>query len=927
MNSATSAKETFVAPTAASSEERIAMSHQRYAEDRLVCSLAEPALDLADAGGKAANLSGMVRAGLPVPPGFVVLTAAYRAFVDIYALAPLIEAHWRALDPADVANLEDAAAAIRAAFQAAPFPPVLAEPLLAAYAALGDNAAVAVRSSATAEDLPHASFAGQQDTFLNIAGADALLDAVKRCWGSLWTARAMAYRARQGIAPEQVSLAIVVQEMIAADAAGVMFTVDPVSGADKEMLINATWGLGDALVAGRVNPDTIIADKRTGAIKSVEVGDKAIMTTPAAVGTVEAAVDPARRSQPALTTDQVAELVHFGRTLESLFGGAQDVEWAVMGDQVLLLQSRPVTTIAAPAGPPGDDAWPEHAHFPAQPFDFWTQQDLGERWPDPVTPLTWSISEPMTQISMERAVAGLKAPYAGKIRWCRRAYGHAYLNEGALLFVYTDGFGMPLQMLGGGLTHPGAQPARAEKWQPGKVLRHLPWYWQVATGWERNVARFEADFPTIDRWVDEFMARDLSGEPDGVLLDEARAVWFARVLESIGYHTNTTSLSMAALSQMEKLLDEQISDAALAHTLAGGLSGVIAAEIAPDLWAMAQTLRSLGLAEIILTQTPTDALATLRAEDAAKPFVAQLGRFLQRHGHRCMVEAELLHPRWAEAPEQVIQSLATYVQMETAPVAVNMDAARRRDEATVAVEARLNWWQRRRFRNTLARLHRFTRLRDNGQHYIVKLLLPMRCLYAELGRRWAERGWLQTAADIFFLVEEELSAVIAAGDPAAAGLDLRLTVAERRAAYTYWFTQPAPDALDAHGAPVTMRALTGDVLTGMAASPGEVEGRARVVMTPAGASALQPGDILVTRATDPGWTPVFSIIGGAVLEIGGTLSHGAIVAREYGLPAVVNVPQATQRIQDGQMIRVDGTNGRVWLLTVGTAGTDMARST
>jgi hypothetical protein len=370
-----------------------------------------PALTLADAGGKGANLNALVRAGLPVPPGFVVLTAAYRVFVAAHDLAPLIEAQWAALDQTSAAAFEQASAVLRAAFDAAPFPAELAAPILAAYAALGDGVAVAVRSSATAEDLPDASFAGQQDTYLNIDGADALLDAVKRCWGSLWTARAMAYRARQGILPAQVSLAVVVQVMAPATAAGVLFTVNPVTGAADEMLINATWGLGEALVSGRVNPDEIVADKATGRIKQSTVGEKAIMTASTGAGVAEVAVAAAQRKQLALTPDQVAELAQLGRDLEALFGQAQDVEWAIAGDRVVLLQSRPVTTIAPPAGLPGDDAWPTLDGLAAQPFDFWTQQDLGERWPDPVTPLTWSISEHMTQVSMANMVARLDAPY------------------------------------------------------------------------------------------------------------------------------------------------------------------------------------------------------------------------------------------------------------------------------------------------------------------------------------------------------------------------------------------------------------------------------------------------------------------------------------------------------------------------------------
>ena len=863
------------------------------------------------AGGKGANLGAMVRAGLPVPDGFVVTTAAYRAFVAAAGLAPLIATQWQAIDPASAASFEDASAQLRQAFAAAPFPDDLAAPILAAYAGLGEAAPVAVRSSATAEDLPDASFAGQQDTYLNITGNAALLDAVKRCWGSLWTARAMAYRHRQGIDPVQVSLAVVVQAMAPADAAGVLFTVNPVTGAADEMVINATWGLGEALVAGRVNPDTIIAAKADGRVKEVALGDKAVMTAAVAGGTDEVAVDTARRSAQAIDEEQVAELVRLGRELESLFGGPQDVEWAVAGGTVILLQSRPVTTLAAPAGVPGDDDWPQLGGLEAQPFDFWTQQDLGERWPDPVTPLTWSISEPMTQVSMDRMVDGLKAPYAGKIRWNMRAFGHAWLNEGALLYAYTHGLGMPLAMIASGLTHPGARPEGADGWQLGKVLRHLPVYWRVARSWEPNVRRFEAEFPAIDGWVDDFMARDLSDAGDAQLLDEARDVWFARILDAIAWHTNATSLSMSALTQMETFVAKHMGDAALAQTLAGGLSGVIAAEIAPDLWEMAQMLRAAGLDSLVTEQEPAAALAALRAAPAAKPFFARLDRFLQRHGHRCMVEAELLYPRWAEAPEQVIQSVATYLAMSSAPAAVSADAARRREEATAQVEARLNRFQRGSFRRNLEKLHYFTRMRDNGQNYVVKLLLPMRHLYAVLGERWAARGWLDDPSDVFFLVAEELTAVTTTRDPAAAGLDLRAKAAGRRAAYAYWFTQPTPDALDRHRVPVAVAVQDGNTLTGMAASPGQVTGRARVVMTPQEASTLAPGDILVTRATDPGWTPVFSIIGGAVLEIGGTLSHGAIVAREYGLPAVVNVPQATQRIRDGQEITIDGTRGTV----------------
>ena len=269
----------------------------------------------------------------------------------------------------------------------------------------------------------------------------------------------------------------------------------------------------------------------------------------------------------------------------------------------------------------------------------------------------------------------------------------------------------------------------------------------------------------------------------------------------------------------------------------------------------------------------------------------------------------------------MLASVATYLQMDTTrfdPAAVEAEQRRQREEATEQVAANLDFLRRPFFRASLKRLHRLLRLRDNGQHFLVKLLLPPRVLFAEMARRWAARGWLETADDFFFLVTEEIEQVLAADQPD--GLDLAHIAAERRAAYDYWFDYPFPEVVNAAGQPVELAAEADDepnVLTGIPASQGTVTGTARVIHTPQAANQLQAGDILVTRATDPGWTPVFSVIGGLVLEVGGQLSHGAIVAREYGLPAVVNVAGATGRIADGETITVDGRRGRVKLVAGG----------
>jgi pyruvate,water dikinase len=378
-------------------------------------------------------------------------------------------------------------------------------------------------------------------------------------------------------------------------------------------------------------------------------------------------------------------------------------------------------------------------------------------------------------------------------------------------------------------------------------------------------------------------------------------------------------MSSTSFSTLEGLAGRWLGNKELAHTLLTGLTGIIAAEMVPALWQMAQQLRVLGLQDVVQGRPAEAALDDLRAHPAARPFLAQFDAFLARHGHRCMTEAEWRYPRWAEAPDQVLEAVAGYLQSDGHfdPLENESRQQASRLEVMATVEGRLNPFQRGYFRRVVGRAERLVRMRDNGQHFLVKLALPMRRMFALIAERWAARGWLAQPDDFWFLLAGEIEAVLAAGDPTAAGLDLRGLAAERRRAYDYWFGKPFPELLDSSGRPMAHPALaagTGDSLGGVPASAGRATGVARVILTPREASAVQPGEILVTRATDPGWTPLFSVIGAIVLEVGGQLSHGAIVAREYGLPAVVNVPEATRRIRDGQTITVDGTIGKIFLL-------------
>ncbi len=319
----------------------------------LVLALNDVSATLPLVGGKGASLARMARAGFPVPPGFLVTTDAYRAFVETKALqAAIVELAKNAARPS-----EDISKEIRALFERVSIPPDVLHEIQRAYAdltqATGDSSPLAVRSTATAEDLPGASFAGQHDSFLNVRGEQALLDAVKRCWSSLWTARALEYRRRQGIEPSEVWMAVVVQQMVDAQAAGVLFTANPMSGARDEIVLDASWGLGEAIVGGLVTPDHLVVNKTTDAIKEIKIGDKAVMTTLSNTGTIESEVEESKRHAQVVSVAQVTELVILGRAIENLYGAPQDIEWCLAKEKLYIVQARPITAL-----PPAPVPWP-----------------------------------------------------------------------------------------------------------------------------------------------------------------------------------------------------------------------------------------------------------------------------------------------------------------------------------------------------------------------------------------------------------------------------------------------------------------------------------------------------------------------------------------------------------------------------------------
>src|SRR5919112_625240 len=378
--------------------------------------------DIALVGGKGANLGELSRAGLPVPPGYVVTTAAYDTFVEVSGIKGEVVALASVPRAEDPAGFEEVAEGIRALFSEGKVPQEMADEIRAAYQELGEDGeiAVAVRSSATAEDLAGASFAGQQETYLNVRGAEALLEAVENCWASLWTARAMAYRTRQGIAPETVSLAVVVQRMVESEAAGVMFTANPSNGRRNELTISAAWGLGESVVSGTVTPDSIVVEKGSGRVLSRETADKGVMTVYTEDRTAERPVPEAQRRELVLDDEMAAALARYGATIEQHYGIPQDIEWALTGGDFFIVQSRPITALPEPMGDP-PTAW----SVPI-PKGFYVRASIVEQMPDPLSPLFADLAYGSVPRSLDKLMNGL--------------LGSDTLRQGELAFPTVNGY-------------------------------------------------------------------------------------------------------------------------------------------------------------------------------------------------------------------------------------------------------------------------------------------------------------------------------------------------------------------------------------------------------------------------------------------------------------------------------------------------------
>lgn len=848
---------------------------------------------IAVVGGKGANLGSLSRLeGIRVPAGFCVTTDAYRRVVES---TPALDAQLDQLarvDPDDQEAIRTLGAEIRRTIEAIAVPDDLAEAITGALARSGAQAAYAVRSSATAEDLPTASFAGQQDTYLNIVGPTAILRHVSRCWASLFTERAVTYRRRNGIDHRTVRMAVVVQRMVLPEASGILFTADPVTGNRTVATVDAGFGLGEALVSGLVNPDVFKVRHGEVVARTISAKQRAVHALPAG-GTREVAVDAQRQEQPALTDAQAVRLVELGRRIEAHFGRPQDIEWCLVGDDFHIVQSRPITTLF-----PVPDSGDQDNHV-------YVSVGHQQMMTDPMKPLGLSMWQLTAMVQMHEAGGRLfvdvtrrlasPASRAGLLDLMGR--GDPLVRDALETVLDREDFvpSLPDGPAGGPRAGGASDPIETDP--------------AVVTG---LIERSQASIAALRREI-----RTKSGPELFDFLLEAFEEQKRVLTDPLNF--KAIMAGMEATWWLNDTLEKWLGEKNAADTLTLSAPGNITSEMGLALLDVADVIRPhpevVAFLEGVGDDGFLDELAKLPGGTEARDAIEA---YLDRYGMRCVGEIDITRPRWRERPGTLVPVILDHVRNFEPGAArrrfeQGRQQAQKKEQDVLSRLRALPDGERKadETKGMIDRVRTFIGYREYPKYAIIsRYFVYKQALFAE-AERLVEAGVLAEKEDVSYLTYEEFRDAVRSKQ-----VDYRL-VRQRKEAFRSYQALTPPRVLTSDGEALNGAYRRDDVpagaLVGLPVSTGTVEGRARVVLDMADAD-LEAGDILVTPFTDPSWSPLFVGIAGLVTEVGGLMTHGAVIAREYGLPAVVGVEQATRRIRDGQRIRVHGTDGYVEIL-------------
>jgi rifampicin phosphotransferase len=861
--------------------------------ERYVVSLEEvDKTQVARVGGKGAHLGELSRIeGVRVPAGFCVTTDAFRR---IMAEAPSIDDRLDRLsrpNPDDWEVIRTLSAEIRRTLEGIAIPDELAAAITRSLAWLGEQAAYAVRSSATAEDLPTASFAGQQDTYLNVVGPAAILQHVSLCWASLFTERAVTYRLRNGFDHRKVHMAVLVQQMVFAQASGIVFTADPVTSNRKVVSVEASFGLGEALVSGRVNAD--IYKVRDGEIvaKAIATKQLAIHTSPSG-GTRQEAIGTERQRRPALTDAQVVRLAQLGRRIEAHFGRPQDIEWCLVDDEFQVVQSRPITTLF-PIPAAGDHE--KHVYVSVGHQQMMT---------DPMKPLGLSLWQLTTARPMYEAGGRLFVDVAMDLA--------SPASRARLLEL--------------GKSDPLIGDALRSTLDRGDLIASLPDDGPVAAPEGGAQAQIETDPAIVTDLIARNQAsiaalkRDIRTKSGAALFDFILAD--IQELKRILFDPRSHQVFMGAMEAtwwLNEQLQAWLGEKNAADTLTQSVPHNVTSEMGLALLDVADVIRPHSEVVAFLQQVEDegflDKLDTLVGGREARDAIRA---FLDTYGMRCVGEIDITRPRWSERPTALVPVILGNIK-NFEPGAGKQRFEQGRQEAWTKEQELLERLRAlpdgkqkaEEVKRMIDRVRTFIGYREYPKYGMVSRYFVYKQALLDEAERLVQAHVLRQKEDIFYLTFQELHEVVRTN---RAGYQL---ISQRKDAFRSYQALTPPRVFTSDGEVIAGAYRRDDVpagaLVGLPVSAGIIEGRARVIHDVAEAD-LEPGDILVTAYTDPSWSPLFVAITGLVTEVGGVMTHGAVIAREYGLPAVVGVEHATRLIRDGQRIRVHGTEGYVEIL-------------
>jgi len=816
--------------------------------------------DITKVGGKAANLGDLAR-GLRVPAGFCLSADAYYRNLESHGVNEKIRKKLAGLDIEDMEAVNRLSVDISDLIMNTPLLPEIENAVVAAFDQLGEGKSglkVAVRSSATAEDLVDASFAGQQETFLNVEGIGNVLSAVKKCWASLWTAKAIHYRTQKGFDHDRVRMAVIIQEMVPAAVSGVMFTANPVNNARQEIRIEAVRGLGEQLVSGHTAGDVYIFAKND---VNVELVSKSVS-------------DPEKGQM--INDYDLRELAHTGLKIELFYENYQDIEWAYYNGRFYFLQTRPITTLA-------DEELPKIDLKKMSVLQREVMDWVAERFPDPIFPIDGVVVKILFLAQFEAMES-----YGYKIEemdWSRVEKG-----------VFPEFF-----------TPPKIRPGLKRMWpylRLGKILKSDP------------AGEWAGEQVYLLDMLKKLKGRDVSKLPLEIIIDyitEALHHFHYFVVMRYNYfaqHRISSLILMKFLKHAFKGEAVQIYE----NLLAG--SENITLDINRALHNLAVQARSCPeVRKVFADNPPEDIPAKLPEVNGGPEFLEQFHDFIAMYGERetTMGLGGIASPTWQDAPGIVFGIIKGMLDEEPDAFASREEAGKRRvkeaEERLTACLSRgiYSFLRVKHFLWKVVRHARsFAAFRENSHYDVTRGLHVFRILFTELGARFARQGILQNPGDIFYLSYYEIRDIIYTIYHGIEELNVKKLAAK---------IQARKDEQERRMARWALRGVEFDetgAVQGVPVSQGVAAGPARIIKDPRDFYLLRKGDILVAPYTNPAWTPLFTVASGLVAETGGAASHAAIIAREYGIPAVMGVVKATELLQDGEMVTVNGTTGTVY---------------